>query len=165
MLSSGRFGGTVPRNVPGGRRGHSEVSRGAAAGRRSLGRADSGSEAHIAAAFCPRRKASGKIHPSREVMSGAADTRAGDRDGPGALPGSAGDGGWPGGVVAGAFAVDKGRCSSAVPGHNGDRSRRPAHSRQHGKLVDGGQLRCGPPSSPQGGGWTTATDHVSLNTF
>src|SRR5216110_788572 len=35
----------------------------------------------------PQRKASGKIHPSREVLSGAADTRAGDRDGPGALPG------------------------------------------------------------------------------
>src|SRR5256885_8013887 len=102
MLTSGRFGGTVPRNVPGGRKGHSEVSRGAAAGRRSLGRADSGSEAHTAAAFCPRRKASGKIHPSREVMSGAADTRAGDRDGPGALPGSAGAGGWPGGGVFGA---------------------------------------------------------------
>jgi len=42
-------------------------------------------EAHTAAAFCPRRKASGKINPSREVLSGAADTRAGDRDGPGAL--------------------------------------------------------------------------------
>jgi hypothetical protein len=83
-------------------------------GARSLGRADSGSEAHIAAAFCPRGKASGKIHPSRAVLSGAADTRAGDRDGPGALLGSAGAGGWPCGVVAGAFAVDSGGCSCAV---------------------------------------------------
>src|SRR5947207_11844513 len=101
MLTSGRFGGTVPRNVPGGRRGHSEVSRGAAAGRRSLGRADSGSEAHTAAAFCPRRKASGKIHPSREVLSAPGATRSGDRVATDALPGSPGGGGWPGGFVGG----------------------------------------------------------------
>lgn len=132
------------------RRGYSGASRGAAS-RRSLGRADSGSEAHLAAAFCPRRKAPGKIDPSREPRSGAADTGAGDRDGPGALPGSLGGGGWPSGVVAGAFAADRGCCSSAVPGHSGDRSRKPGHSRCHDKLVDGGQLRCGPPSSPQGG--------------
>jgi hypothetical protein len=32
-------------------------------------------------------------------MSGAADTRAGDRDGPGALPASLGGGGWPSGLL------------------------------------------------------------------
>jgi hypothetical protein len=105
----------------------------------------------MATAFCPRRKASGKIHPSRERMGGAADTRAGDRDGPGALLGFSGNGDSLGDVVAGAFAADRGGYSSVVPGHSGDRSRRPGHTRWHDKLVDGGQLRCGPPSSPRGG--------------
>jgi len=82
---------------------------------------------------------------------GAADTRAGDRDGPDVLPDSVGGGGWPSGIVVGVFAADKEGCSSAVLGHSGDRSRKPGYSRWHDKLVDEGQLRCGPPSSPQGG--------------
>lgn len=142
----------VPQNGPDGRRGHSEAIRRAAPGYRSLGCAHSGPQAHIVVGFCPRRKVFGKIHPSREFAGGGAvDTRAGDRDGPDVLPDSADGGDWLGGVVVVAFAADKGSCSSAVRGHSGDRSRKPGNNRWHDKLVDEGQLRCGPPCSPQGG--------------
>ena len=93
MFTSGKSGGTVPQNVPGGRKGHSEAIRCAAAGRHSLWRADSGPQSQAAVGFCSWRKVPGKIHPSRELAGGAADTRAGDRDGPDALPDSAGSGG------------------------------------------------------------------------
>src|SRR2546430_11070907 len=46
--TSGKSGGTVPQNVPGGRKGHSEAIRCAAAGRHSLWRADSGPQSQAA---------------------------------------------------------------------------------------------------------------------
>jgi len=76
-------------------------------------------------------KQEGKIDPSRG-RAAAGDTLAGGRDDRGALPDSAGDAGWLGGVADGEIFHGSGNCNNAGPGHSGDTDKTPCRREESG---------------------------------
>jgi hypothetical protein len=82
-----------------------------------------------------REKPEGKIYPSRG-RAGASGIRAGGRDGPAALQGTADGGGWPRGAGSEELSHGNGGCNNAGPGHNAGRDKTPYRREESDRHAD-----------------------------